>query len=263
MQWRSKWAEPSIFIYSRPSAETLAINQELQKLLSIGVITPYFYEPGENFSNLFIVPKLDDSIRTILNLKDLNLNCSTSYFKTQFIVILSQFPKTVSLHLLILKMLSFVSRLIRSIKNFLNVFGKAKYTNSRSCLKVILTYFYILPIPNKVMKPPFSYLRTRYFISVIYVDDSFLIDFTFDECVTNVLRAVELLLRSLGFHISIKKSFFFPSLGFTTCSRIKLVALTREKKEAISKFALMLLASTSIPIRVLASFTGRVVTSLP
>ena len=120
---------------------------------------------------------------------------------------------------------------------------------------------------NKLLKPPFSYLRTRGFISVIYVDDSLLIGFTFDECITNVLRTIELL-RSLGFYINVKKSTFYPSqriifLGFTICSRSMSVALTLEKKEVILQFALMLLASSSISIRVLASFIGRVVASLP
>ena len=67
--------------YPRPSSETLAIDDEGQKLLSISVITPSFHEPGENFSNLFTVGKPDDSRRTTLNIKNLNLSCSTYHFK--------------------------------------------------------------------------------------------------------------------------------------------------------------------------------------
>ena len=41
------------------------------------------------------------------------------------------------------------------------------------------------------------------------------------------------------------------------------MAFTREKKEVTLQFALMLLASSSIPIRILVLFIGRVVAFLP
>ena len=46
-------------------------------------------------------------------------------------------------------------------------------------------------------------------------------------------------------------------------SRSMSMAFTREKKEVTLQFALMLLASSSIPIRILVLFIGRVVAFLP
>ena len=89
--------------------------------------------------------------------------------------------------------------------------------------------------------------------------------FSFDECVTNVLRTIELL-RSLGFHINMKKCNFFSSQRIFSRfyhSRSMSMAFTREKKEVTLQFALMLLASSSIPIRILVLFIGRVVAFLP
>ena len=67
--------------YPRPPSEIVAIDNEVSKLSSMQVIVPSTHEPGENFANLFTVPKSDSSRRTILNLKKLNTSCSTSHFK--------------------------------------------------------------------------------------------------------------------------------------------------------------------------------------
>ena len=58
--------------YPRPLSEASAIDLEVKKLSSKQVILPSSHEPGENFANLFTVPKSDSSRRTILNLKELN-----------------------------------------------------------------------------------------------------------------------------------------------------------------------------------------------
>ena len=53
---------------------------------------------------------------------------------------------------------------------------------------------------TKMLKPPFATLRKHGFISVIFVDDSYLQGSTRDECVENVHKTVSLL-GSLGFTI--------------------------------------------------------------
>ena len=128
-------------------------------------------------------------------------------------------------------------------------------------------YLDAMRIFNKILKPPFSNLRTRGFISLVYVDDTLLIGYTYDQCLENVLRTVEML-RSLGFHINVKKSVFTPTqeitfLGFIISSTAMTISLTHDKKELILKFALSLLESHFIPIRILASFIGKIISAFP
>ena len=46
---------------------------------------------------------------------------------------------------------------------------------------------------TKVLKPAFSYLREIGYLSVVYVNDSYLQDETFDECLQNITETVKLL----------------------------------------------------------------------
>ena len=65
-----------------------------------------------------------------------------------------------------------------------------------------------------------------------------------------------------------KKSVFTPTqeitfLGFIISSTAMTISLTHDKKEFILKFALSLLNSPSMPIRLLASFIGKIVSTFP
>ena len=53
---------------------------------------------------------------------------------------------------------------------------------------------------TNVLKPAFSYLREIKYLSVVYVDDSYLQGETFEECLQNITETVKLL-QSLGFTI--------------------------------------------------------------
>ena len=53
---------------------------------------------------------------------------------------------------------------------------------------------------TKLLKPPFSILRTHGYLSVVFVDDSYLQGHTFSTCEDNVNATVDLL-QLLGFTI--------------------------------------------------------------
>ena len=63
---------------------------------------------------------------------------------------------------------------------------------------------------NKVLKPPFVYLREQRLSSVVYVDDTLLGDDTFEECQDIVLNTLSWL-EDLGFYIHPEKSIFTPT----------------------------------------------------
>ena len=86
----------------------------------------------------------------------------------------------------------------------------------------------------KVLKPAFSYLREIGYLSVVYVDDSYLQGETFEECLQNITETVKLL-QSLGFTINPEKSVVKPTqkltfLGFVLNSKIMTLTLADVKK---------------------------------
>ena len=66
-------------------AGQLAAEQEIQKLLSKGIIVTSSHEPGEFISPIFLRPKPDGSHRLILNLKELNQHVRYRHFKMESI----------------------------------------------------------------------------------------------------------------------------------------------------------------------------------
>ena len=63
---------------------------------------------------------------------------------------------------------------------------------------------------TKISKVPFSILRENGFLSIVYVDDSYLQGNDYEDCFSNVLNAIEIL-RSLGFTIHPDKSKFITT----------------------------------------------------
>ena len=64
---------------------------------------------------------------------------------------------------------------------------------------------------TKLMKPPFYFLRSKVYLSVIYVDECYLQGDSFTKCAENVIRTIEIQ-ESLGFYIKIDKSEIIPKL---------------------------------------------------
>ena len=88
---------------------------------------------------------------------------------------------------------------------------------------------------TKILKIFFSILRQKGFTSVVYVNDSYLQGYDYEDCFTNVLDTTKVL-RSLGFKIHPGKSKFIPKqcityLGFILNSVHVTITLIMEKKE--------------------------------
>ena len=90
---------------------------------------------------------------------------------------------------------------------------------------------------TKVMKPPFSFLRSEGYLSFIYVDDCYLQGDSFTRCAKNVIRTADIL-ESLGFYIKMGKSEIIPKqkitfLGVIIYSLHVTKTLNNEKKQKI------------------------------
>ena len=120
---------------------------------------------------------------------------------------------------------------------------------------------------TKLMKPVFSSLRSKGFISVYYLDDSWLAGSTREECLENI-NATRTLLTEAGFVINEEKSVLTPSqhiqfLGFILDSNSMTVSLPNDKKEKIASICDKLLTETVFSIRFIAHFIGLLVSSFP
>ena len=120
---------------------------------------------------------------------------------------------------------------------------------------------------TKILKVPFSNLRERGFISVIYIDDTYLQGDSIQDCLDNVLATKDLL-EKLGFFIHPEKSAIKPSqviefLGFCINSRNLSISLSKDKECSIMKKIHSFLEDRHHTILELASLIGSFISILP
>ena len=118
---------------------------------------------------------------------------------------------------------------------------------------------------TKIMKPVFAWLRGQGFTSVIYVDDSLLYGFTFEQCLANIKITLHTL-HELGFVVHPDKSVLQPMqvivfLGFKINTLDMTITLTEEKKGKIKTLALSLMNKNSCSVRTVAKFIGNLTAS--
>ena len=231
------------FEYPRGQTETCTINEEVNKLLNKCVIRQCGREAGEYFSSLFTRDKKNGTYRTILNLKSLNKDCDTAHFKME----------SLKQALFMVRQGCFMASI--DIKDAF--YSVPINEDHRKYLKFAWDgkLFQFCAMPNgycdamrvftKILKPVFATLREQGYESVIYVDDSFLLGDTFQECLDNVVATLDCL-ESLGFVVHPDKSMFHPTqeitfLGFIINAVDMTVRLTVEKKTKIKDLGLGLL----------------------
>lgn len=120
---------------------------------------------------------------------------------------------------------------------------------------------------TKLMKPVVSLLREQGQLSVIYLDDLFLIGSTFNECLENIQKTKQLLER-LGFIINKIKSQLIPKkeckfLGFLFNSVNMVIKLPTEKREKIYQMLEKFSNTNNCRIRDFAHFVGVLVSASP
>ena len=120
---------------------------------------------------------------------------------------------------------------------------------------------------TKVSKVFFSHLRSKGFVSVVVVDDSYLQGNTFKSCLHHIENTMELL-QNLGFTIHPIKSILTPTqritfLGFVIDSVQMNLEIAEQKKNKICNLCLEILQKEKITLRTLASVIGNFVASFP
>ena len=130
--------------------------------------------------------------------------------------------------------------------------------NGLSCAPRIFT---------KILKPIYENLRQKGLISVYYLDDSWLMGNSFEECSNNASETSQLLSRA-GFIINETKSVITPSqhinfLGFCLNSIKMNITLPQEKRDNVSQLCDEISSLKFFKIRFLAKFIGVLVSCLP
>ena len=247
------------------SGQQAIINEEVDKLLGLGVVSPSRHEQGECLSPIFVTPKRDGSYILIFNFKNCDQAVLYRHFK--------------------MDTLNSVISLISPGAYFASLDLKhAYYTipvalEQRTFLKFLwlgnLYEFNALPmglsssprIFTKVMKPPLAYLRQKECTVSGYIDDFFIQGNDSRECYSSLEEAVLLFLQ-LGFHVHPEKSVLLPSqsltfLGFNLNSVSMTVTLTREKRDQLESLCTEAMNGENLSIRFVAKVIGKVVSALP
>lgn len=120
---------------------------------------------------------------------------------------------------------------------------------------------------TKILKPVVKSLRSKGFLSTIYLDDILCIDDSIEKCRDNVSETKELLL-SLGFLINERKNSFEPSkkckfLGFIIDSEKYCIELTKDKRENLINMINKILATKTCSIKEFAQLIGKLVAACP
>lgn len=211
------------------------------------------------------MPKPNGEKRFILNLKRLNKFIKTEHFKMEDYRTAS---KLITAHsymaTLDLKDAYFLIPIQISHKKYLR-FRYNEILYEFNCLPFgLCTAPYVF---TKLLKPVMENLRSRGFMSVVYLDDIFVIERSFQDCQYNIQSTCELL-QSLGFILNYEKSCLVPNkdckfLGFIFDSKNMILKLPSEKKEKIKHRILQILNVNSIKLRNFAKVLGLLVSACP
>lgn len=247
------------------SNEHNIICEQIERLLSHGVITKTGREEGDFVSNVFLRPKPGGKFRMILNLKELNKFIPYQHFKMESLLhAISMMSPSCWMASVDLADAYYSVPIALEHQKYLKFCFNGKFyqftcfPNGLGCAPLFYT---------KMLKPVYASLRLKSHESVIFIDDSFLKAQTTGQCMSNVVSTVTLL-QHLGFVIHPEKSVLFPTqeicfLGFILNSITMTVRLTDTKIVHISDMCKQLLYCTNPVIRFVCEVIGLLVSALP
>ncbi|XP_043482415.1 uncharacterized protein LOC122511321 [Leptopilina heterotoma] len=259
--WQTESPKESIISSQDESDYFSAINILLKK----GAISECPPVKGQFLSTYFLAEKSNGEKRFILNLKKLNKFINPPHFKLED-------RKTVAR---ILFQDAFLATLDLTDAFLLIPVSKPFRKYLRFMFKGIIYEFNCVPFGlctapyafTKIMKPVIENLRSRSFLSVVYLDDFLLIGKSKKQCEENII-ATKQLLTSLGFIINFEKSDTkittkIKYLGFIWDTNKMTLELTEKKKISILTKANKFYKLRKCKIRELAQFVGTLVASCP
>ena len=172
----------------RSESEIQIITDEINKLLSKGVIETTDHSDNEIISDIFLREKRDGSHRMILKLKNLSLYLVKSHFKMATLhTITKLIEKDCFMASIDLKDAYYSVLIRREDRKYLcfiwrgTLFQFTCLPNGLSCAPRKFT---------KLLKPVLADLHLRGHISSAYIDDMYLQGQTYKECVHNVIDSL-------------------------------------------------------------------------
>lgn len=246
-------------------SEKLNLRLEIKKLLEIGAVIPCCDEPGQFLSKIFLIPKSNGKYRFILNLKSFNRFVETSHFKMEdYRTATKLMSPNCYMASVDLKDAYFLINMHESSKKYLR-FKFEQHTYEFQCLPFGLSSApYIF---TKLLKPVVSYLRSKGFFIVNYLDDFLCLGSSYSDCLNCVTETVNLL-TNLGFVINHQKSQLIPSqcqqfLGFELNSLNMTIGLPLEKRKKILNLLKDVAKRKNIIIREFAKLLGVLTSACP
>ena len=251
--------------YTMGPEEIHKIQDQIEQMLAKGVIETTQPSAGQFVSNIFSRPKKDGSVRIILNLKKLNKQVQYHHFKMETLNHTIQLMTPGCFMASIdLKDAYYSIPVAQEHRKYLRFYWQG-------------TLYQFTCLPNglaeaprkftKVLRVPFTHLRSKGHESSAYIDDSALFAQSFDSCMENIHDTMELM-DSLGFTIHPEKSVIKPThiltyLGFILNSLDMTVTMTDDKKEKIKRICREVLRKCNVSIRLLAELIGTLVAADP
>ena len=241
------------------------VKAEVDKLLSKQVICESRRERNDYLSNVFNRNKKNGGKCMILNLKQFNTHITHRHFKMESIEkVIDIVRPNVYMTSIDLKDAFYSIPIHPEHQKYLKFVVLSKIYQYTCMLN---GYGLAMRIFTKVSKVLFFYLRSKGFISVVFVDDSYLQGNTYKACLHNIENTIELL-RNLGITIHPTKSILTTTqriafLGFVIDSVQMTLEITEEKKNKIHNLCLEILQKEKITLRTLASVIGNFVACFP
>lgn len=253
-------------------AEKSQYSEVIDNLISIGAISPCKPCHDQYVSRVFLVPKPNGKMRFILNLKNLNKFIKTKHFKLEDLrTVVKLVTKNSYMSTIDLKDAYFLIRIQPRSRKYLRfiLMDKADI-NSKQMYEFNVLPFGLCTAPyifTKLMKPVIKLLRSCGFLSSIYLDDIYLTESSYSNCLESA-NATRKLLQSLGFLINEEKSKLIPSmsckyLGFIIDSHNWCISLPQEKRCLIKSRILEIMALKKCKIRKFAQLVGLLVSACP
>lgn len=246
-------------------SDSLFLEESIANLLNIGAISECKPSSDQYVSRVFLVPKANGKMRFILNLKSLNKHINTQHFKLEDIrTCLKLISYDCYVATLDLKDAYFLINIHPESRKFLRFLVDDKIYQFNVLPFGICTAPFIF---TKLMKPIMKLLRSRGFISSIYLDDIFLTGSSYDDCKQNV-EFTESLLKSLGFIVNDEKSFKVPSksckyLGYIIDTHKWELSLPQEKRTRIRTELVNIKNMKRCKIRKFAQLIGLLISACP
>ena len=184
------------------------IDKELAKYLRLGIIEYASHSRGEFVNQIFPVPKRSGGIRIILNLKPLNGDIVYKHFKMEnFATVLELIEKNCYMASIDLQDAYYSVNIDKSDRKYL------RFTWKNSLYQFTCLPNGLASAPRwytKLLKPVFSHLRNTGLVSAYYLDDTWLMGRSKEECEANVAQTHQMLVDT-GFLINKAKSQMLPS----------------------------------------------------